>query len=65
MSSSGFDEIFNAWNLASVVSRCLGAESKPAQDAQKKFFKLLNKLSDNKKLKFFEYLDEIKARIER
>lgn len=65
MSSSGFEKIFNAWSLASVVSRCFGAESKQAKDAQEKFFELLNKLSDSKKLKFFEYLDEVKARIER
>lgn len=65
MSNSDFEEIFDAWNLASIVSKCFGAESNPAQDAQEKFFELLNKLSDSKKLKFFEYLDEVKARIER
>ena len=65
MSNSDFEEIFDAWNLASIVSKCFGDESNPAQDAQEKFFELLNKLSDSKKLKFFEYLDEVKARIER
>lgn len=65
MSGSGFEKIFNAWNMASVVSRCFGAESIPALAAKAKFYELFNRLSDSRKLKFFEYLDEIKARIER
>lgn len=65
MNNKLFEKAFDAWNLASVVSRVWGPESDKAKAAQAEFYKLLNSMNDETKLNFFEFLKLAKARIEK
>lgn len=58
-----FDRLFDAWNLARTVALCFGADSVPALDAQNKFYKQFNGIGDAKKLRFMEYLEEVRVRL--
>ena len=59
-----FGRLFDAWNVARTVALCFGADSVPALDAQKKFYKQFNGISDAKKLRFMEYWEEVRVRLE-